>query len=88
MPTLAKIKAAGSSVSGAGSVRSGSGPGSVGFSSASDLERIERLLKQSKFATKSVVRHFGKHFEEFRQQMSYTKEIINSDYLMPKSANK
>lgn len=65
----------------AGSVRSGSGPGSIIGSTTSDLERLERLMKQAKHAKKSIVRMFGKNLEEFRREMQYSKEIINSDML-------
>ena len=59
---LARIK-------GSGSVRSGSGPGSIAGSATSDLERIDRLMHQAKFANKSIVKLFGKHLEEFRSEM-------------------
>eukprot|EP00353_Schmidingerella_taraikaensis_P016668 CAMPEP_0185617492 /NCGR_PEP_ID=MMETSP0436-20130131/43703_1 /TAXON_ID=626734 ORGANISM="Favella taraikaensis, Strain Fe Narragansett Bay" /NCGR_SAMPLE_ID=MMETSP0436 /ASSEMBLY_ACC=CAM_ASM_000390 /LENGTH=57 /DNA_ID=CAMNT_0028255211 /DNA_START=708 /DNA_END=881 /DNA_ORIENTATION=+ len=36
----------------AGSVRSGSGPGSIIGSTTSDLERLERLMKQAQHAKK------------------------------------
>ena len=65
----------------AGSVRSGSGAGSIIGSTTSDLERLERLMKQSQHAKKSVIRIFGKNLEEFRREMQYSKEIINSDIL-------
>jgi len=65
----------------AGSVRSGSGPGSIIGSTTSDLERLDRLMKQAIHAKKSVVRMFGKNLEEFRREMQYSKEVINSDIL-------
>ena len=65
----------------AGSVRSGSGPGSIIGSTTSELERLERLMKQAKYAKKSIVRMFGKNLDEFRREMQYSKEIINSDLL-------
>jgi len=65
----------------AGSVRSGSGPGSIIGSTTSDLERLEKLMKLSVHAKKSVVRMFGKNLDEFRREMQYSKEIINSDLL-------
>ena len=65
----------------AGSVRSGSGAGSIMGSTTSDLERLERLMKQAQHAKKSVIRIFGKNLEEFRREMQYSKEIINSDIL-------
>jgi len=65
----------------AGSARSGSGPGSIIGSTTSDIERLERLMKQSQHAKKSIVRMFGKNLEEFRREMQYSKEVINSDLL-------
>lgn len=65
----------------AGSVRSGSGPGSIIGSTTSDLERLERLMRNAVHAKKSVVRMFGKNLDEFRREMQYSKEIINSDLL-------
>ena len=62
-------------------MRSGSGAGSIIGSTTSDLERLERLMKQSQHAKKSVIRIFGKNLEEFRREMQYSKEIINSDIL-------
>ena len=53
----------------AGSVRSGSGPGSIIGSTTSDLDRLDRLMKAAKFAKKSIVRMFGKNLEEFRREM-------------------
>ena len=53
----------------AGSVRSGSGPGSIIGSTTSELERLERLMKQAKYAKKSIVRMFGKNLDEFRREM-------------------
>lgn len=47
----------------------------------SDVERMERMMNQTKFANKSIVKIFGKHIEEFRREMHYNKEIINSDIL-------
>ena len=64
----------------AGSVRSG-GPGSIIGSTTSDIERLERLMRQAIHAKKSVVRMFGKNLDEFRREMVYAKEIINSDLL-------
>ena len=65
----------------AGSVRSGSGPGSIIGSTTSDLERLERLMRNAVHAKKSIVRMFGKNLDEFRREMQYSKEIINSDLL-------
>ena len=38
-------------------------------------------MKQAVHAKKSVVRIFGKQLEEFRRDMAYAKEIINSDLI-------
>ena len=74
MPTLKKI-------TGPGSVRSGSGPGSIAGSNMSDIERMERLMNVTKYAKKSIVKIFGKHFEEFRREMQQSNMIINSNLL-------
>ena len=50
-------------------------------STTSELERMERLMKMAKHAKKSIVKSFGKNLEEFRREMQYSKEIINSDLL-------
>ena len=50
-------------------------------SAVSDLERVERLMNQAKHANKSVVKLFGKHLEEFRSEMSYSKAYIQTDLL-------
>lgn len=51
------------------------------ITSTSDLERLERLMNSAKYASKSVIRQFGKQLEEFRREMQYSKEIILSDLL-------
>lgn len=56
-----------------------SGGGGSVVTSLSDLERIERIMTQAQHANKSIVKYFGKHFEEFRREQSYPKEIIMSD---------
>ena len=38
-------------------------------------------MKQAVHAKKSVVRILGKQLEEFRRDMAYAKEIINSDLI-------
>ncbi len=53
----------------AGSIRSGSGPGSIIGSTTSDLERLDRLMKFAQHAKKSIVRMFGKNLDEFRREM-------------------
>ena len=58
---------------GAGSQRSG--PGSA-VTSLSDLEKIEKIMNDAVHASKSIVKYFGKHLEEFRREMHYNKEII------------
>jgi hypothetical protein len=45
-----------------------SGGGGSVVTSLSDLERIERIMTQAQFANKSIVKYFGKHFEEFRRE--------------------
>lgn len=71
----------GARIKAGGSVRSASGPGSIIGSTTSDLERLDRLMKQAQHAKKSIVRMFGKNLDEFRREMQYSKEIINSDLL-------
>jgi hypothetical protein len=63
----------------AGSQRSGGG-GSVA-TSLSDIEKIEKIMNEAQHADKSIVKYFGKHFEEFRRDMHYYKEIVFSDML-------
>ena len=36
-------------------------------------------MNEAKYADKSVVNYFGSHFEEFRREMHYYKEIVFSD---------
>lgn len=36
-------------------------------------------MNEAKYADKSIVKYFGKHFEEFRRDMHYNKEIVFSD---------
>ena len=36
-------------------------------------------MNEAKYADKSVVKYFGTHFEEFRREMHYYKEIVFSD---------
>mgnify|MGYP000064097435 CR=1 FL=1 len=36
-------------------------------------------MNEAKYADKSIVKYFGKHFEEFRRDMHYYKEIVFSD---------
>lgn len=72
------LKRAGSN-KGGGSQKSG-GAGSV-CTSLSDLEKIEKIMNEAIHANKSVVKYFGQHFEEFRREMYYNKEIVLSDML-------
>ena len=60
-----------------GSQRSG-GAGSV-VTSLSDLEKIEKIMNEAQHADKNIVKYFGKHFEEFRRDMHYYKEIVFSE---------
>ena len=50
--------------------------------SLSDLEKIERIMNEAVYASKSVVKYFGKHFEEFRREMHHNKEVIFADLLI------
>ena len=59
---------------GGGSQRSG-GPGSA-VTSLSDLEKIEKIMNDAVHASKSIVKYFGKHLEEFRREMHHNKEIV------------
>jgi hypothetical protein len=36
-------------------------------------------MNEAKYADKSVVKYFGSHFEEFRREMHYNKEIVFSE---------
>ena len=38
-------------------------------------------MNEAIHADKSVVKYFGSHFEEFRREMFYNKEIVLSDIL-------
>jgi hypothetical protein len=49
------------------------------LTSLSDLERIERIMNEAQHANKSIVKYFGMHFEEFRRDMHFYKEIVFSD---------
>ena len=64
---------------GLGKKVSGETPGSFAGSfrtTASDAERIERMMAQAKCANKSIVKYFGKHIEEFRRDQAYCREIV------------
>jgi len=63
----------------AGSQRSGGGQSQA--TSLSDIEKIEKIMNEAQHADKSIVKYFGKHFEEFRRDMHYYKEIVFSDML-------
>ena len=51
------------------------------MTSLSDLEKIEKIMNEAQHADKSIVKYFGNHFEEFRRDMHYYKEIVFSDML-------
>ena len=70
---------------GKGSVKSG-GAGSV-ITSISDLEKIEKIMNEAQHADKNIVKYFGKHFEEFRREMHYNREIVLSDLLLENGLN-
>ena len=36
-------------------------------------------MNEAKYADKSIVKYFGKYFEEYRRDMHYYKEIVFSD---------
>lgn len=59
-------------------MRSGSGGGSI-VTSMSDLERIEKVMNSAQLANKSIIKYLSKHFEEFRRDMAYAKELLLSD---------
>ena len=65
----------------AGSVSGKSGGAGSVVTSLSDLEKIEKIMNEAQFADKSIVKYFGKHFEEFRREMHYNKEIVFADML-------
>jgi len=48
----------------------------------SDAEKIEKIMNEAKHADKSIVKYFGKHFEEFRNDMHYNREIVFSEMLV------
>lgn len=50
-----------------------------GVTSLSDLEKIEKIMNEAVHADKNIVKYFGKHFEEFRRDMHYYKEIVFSE---------
>lgn len=51
------------------------------MTSLSDLEKIEKIMNEAQHADKNIVKYFGKHFEEFRRDMHYYKEIVMPDML-------
>lgn len=51
------------------------------MTSLSDLEKIEKIMNEAQHADKNIVKYFGKHFEEFRRDMHYYKEIVMADML-------
>jgi len=62
-----------------GSVRSGSGAGSV-VTSLSDLERIEKMMNHAQFANKNIIKYFGKHIEDFRKEQSGFRDFILTEF--------
>ena len=56
----------------------GSGSNSI-VTSASDLEKYERIMNQAQHANKHFVKMFGKNLEEFRRQNFQLMELIKSD---------
>ena len=63
-----------------GSQKSG-GAGSA-VTSLSDLEKIDKIMNEAQHANKSIVKYFGKHFEEFRREMHSAKELVFADELL------
>ena len=65
--------------------------GSAGATSCmtdlSDVEKLERIMNEAKYASKGVAKYFGKLFEEYRRHMNYQKEIVFSDLLMNNPSN-
>jgi len=47
----------------------------------SDVEKMERIMNEAKFADKGIVKYFGKMFDEFRREMNYQRDIVFSDIL-------
>lgn len=77
---ISNFKKPASQKSGGGKSNKSGGGGSV-CTSLSDLEKIEKIMNEAVHADKSIVKYFGKHLEEFRRDMHYSKEIIFSDVL-------
>ena len=61
-------------------VNKNSGSGSI-MTSTSDIERMERLMNQAQHSSKSIIKYFGKHLEEFRREQVYSREIVLSDVI-------
>ena len=48
-------------------------------------------MTQAQHANKNIVKYFGKHFEDFRREMQYSKELILSEAIsqgIPEAMNK
>jgi hypothetical protein len=75
------LKKPSSQKSGGKTSQKSGGAGSV-ITSISDLEKIERIMNEAQHADKNIVKYFGKHFEEFRREMHYNREIVLSDMLL------
>ena len=54
----------------------------------SDLDRIERVMTQAQHASKSIVKYFSKHLDEFRHEQTYAKEVILASDLVGEPMNK
>ena len=42
---------------------------------------MERLMNQAQHAAKSILKYFGKHLDDFRREMNYSREIVLSDIM-------
>ena len=56
--------------------------GGTAVTTLSDLEKIEKIMNEAVHASKSIVKYFGKHFEEFRRDMHGNKELVFADMLL------
>lgn len=51
------------------------------MTTTSDVERMERLMNLAQYASKPIVKYFGKHLEDFRREQVYSKEVVLSDVM-------
>jgi len=38
-------------------------------------------MNQAQHASKSILKYFGKHLDDFRREMNYSREIVLSDIM-------